>query len=92
MSITYTVLDKPSKLNFGFFNLLPKFHELAGEDPYRHISEFLITCSAMVPERIPEDQIRLRAFPFLCLVMLRTGYIICLLDLFLHGLHCINRF
>ena len=49
MSITYAVLDRPLKLNSGFINLLPKFHGLAGEDPYRHISEFLITCSAMVP-------------------------------------------
>ena len=64
MSITYAVLDKPLKLNSGFINLLPKFRRLAGEDPYRHISKFLITCSAMVPEGIPEDQIRLRAFPF----------------------------
>jgi len=64
MSITYAVSDKPLKLNSGFINLLPKFHGLAGEDTHRHISEFFITCSAMVPEGIPEDQIRLRAFPF----------------------------
>ena len=63
-SITYAALDKPLKLNSGFINLLPKFHGSAGEDPYRHISKFLITCSAMVPEGIPEDQITLRAFPF----------------------------
>ena len=62
--ITYTALDKPLKLNSGFINLLPKFCGLAGEDSYHHISEFLITCSAMVPEGIPEDQIGLRAFPF----------------------------
>ena len=64
MSITYAVLNKPLKLNSGFINLLSKFHGLAGENPYRHISEFLITYSAMVLEGIPEDQIRLRAFPF----------------------------
>ena len=63
ISITYAVLDKSLKLNSGFINLLPKFYGLAGEDPYRHISEFLITCSAMVPEGIPDDQIRLMAFP-----------------------------
>ena len=55
LSITYAALDKPLKLNSGFINLLPKFYGLAGDDPYRHISEFLITCSAMVPEGIPED-------------------------------------
>ena len=64
MSITYAVLDKRLKLNSGFINLLPKFHRLVGENPYRHISEFLITCSTMVPEGIPKDQIRLRVFPF----------------------------
>jgi len=66
MSITYAyaALDKPLKLNSEFINLLPKFHGLAGEDPHRHISEFLITCSSMVPEGIPKDQIRLRAFHF----------------------------
>ena len=47
MSITYAVLDKPLKLNSGFINLLPKFHGLTRDDPYRHISEFFITCSAM---------------------------------------------
>jgi len=64
MSITYAALDKPLKLNSEFINLLPKFHGLAGDDPYRHISEFLITCSPMMPRGILEDQIRFRAFPF----------------------------
>jgi len=48
MSITYAALDKPLKLNSGFINLLPKFHGLVGEDSYRHISEFLITCSTII--------------------------------------------
>jgi len=42
-------------------------HGLARDDPHRHISQFLITCSTMVPKGIPEDQIRLRAFPFFLL-------------------------
>jgi len=67
MSITYAVLVKSLKLNSGFINLLPKFHGLAGENPYRHISKFLITCSAMVPEGIPEEQIRLRVSLFFLL-------------------------
>jgi len=50
LSIIYVALDKPLKLNSGFINLLPKFHGLAGEDLYCHIGEFLITCSAMMPE------------------------------------------
>ncbi|VFR01668.1 unnamed protein product, partial [Cuscuta campestris] len=44
ISITYGELEKPLKLNSGFINLLPKFHGLPGEDPFRHISEFMITC------------------------------------------------
>ncbi|VFQ95093.1 unnamed protein product, partial [Cuscuta campestris] len=64
LAITYIELEKPLKLNSGFINLLPKFHGLPGEDPFRHISEFLITCGAMVPEGVAQDQIRLRAFPF----------------------------
>ncbi|VFQ84573.1 unnamed protein product [Cuscuta campestris] len=64
MSITYAVLEKPLKLNSGFLNMLPKFHGLPGEDPYRHVNEFLITCGAMEPEGVPQEKIRLRAFPF----------------------------
>ncbi|VFR01058.1 unnamed protein product [Cuscuta campestris] len=64
LAITYTELEKHLKLNSGFINLLPKFHGLPGEDPFRHISEFLITCGAMVPEGVAQDQIKLRAFPF----------------------------
>jgi len=47
LPITYPVLDWPRKLNFGFLNLLPKFHGLLGEDPYHHVNEFNITCSTM---------------------------------------------
>ncbi|VFR01059.1 unnamed protein product [Cuscuta campestris] len=64
LAITYTELEKHLKLNSGFINLLPKFHGLPGEDPFRHVSEFLITCGAMVPEGVAQDQIKLRAFPF----------------------------
>jgi len=64
LSVTYPILDRPLKLNSRFLNLLPKLHGLPGEDPYRHINEFIITCSTMQPEGITQDQIRLRAFPF----------------------------
>ncbi|KAK8309116.1 hypothetical protein V6Z12_D02G106300 [Gossypium hirsutum] len=63
-SITYPTLDKPLKLNSRFLNFLPKFNGLPGEDPYRHINEFIITCSTMQPDSIEEEQIKLRAFPF----------------------------
>ncbi|KAK8314869.1 hypothetical protein V6Z12_D01G200900 [Gossypium hirsutum] len=63
-SITYPTLDRPLKLNSGFLNLFPKFNGLPGEDPYRHINEFIITFSTMQPYDIEEEQIKLRAFPF----------------------------
>ncbi|KAK8260869.1 hypothetical protein V6Z12_D13G148100 [Gossypium hirsutum] len=63
-SITYPALDRPLKLNSGFLNLLPKFNGLLGEDPYRHMNEFIITCLTMQPDGIEEEQIKLRAFPF----------------------------
>lgn len=64
LSISYPALDRPLKLNSRILNLLPKFHGLPGEDPYRFINQFIITCSTMQPKGIPEDQIRLREFPF----------------------------
>ena len=44
ITIIYPVLDRPLKLDSEFLNLLPKFHGLLGEDPYRHNNEFIITC------------------------------------------------
>ena len=64
LSITYPVLDQPLQLNSRFSNLLPNFHRLLGEDLYHHIIEFVITCSAMQPKGISQDQTRLIAFPF----------------------------
>ncbi|KAF7831671.1 DNA-directed DNA polymerase [Senna tora] len=34
------------------------------EDPYQHLKEFHVVCSSMKPERVTEEQIKLRAFPF----------------------------
>jgi len=50
LSITYPVLHRTLKLNSEFLNLLPRFHGLPTEDSYRHINEFIITCSTMQPK------------------------------------------
>ncbi|RDY05583.1 hypothetical protein CR513_10558, partial [Mucuna pruriens] len=44
--------------------MLPKFHGLAGEDPHKHLNEFHVLCSTMRPQGIPEDYIKMKAFPF----------------------------
>ena len=64
LSILYPTLERPLKLNSGFLNLLPKFNGLPGEDPYRHINEFIITCSTMNVDGVEEDQIKLHTFSF----------------------------
>ncbi|RDX64052.1 hypothetical protein CR513_57437, partial [Mucuna pruriens] len=52
------------ELKSGLIHLLPKFHGLAGEDPYKHLKEFHVVCSTMRPQGIPEDYIKMKAFPF----------------------------
>ena len=45
--------------------LLSKFHGFAGEDPNKHLKEFHVVCLSMKPNGISEEQVKLRAFPFL---------------------------
>ncbi|RDX97828.1 hypothetical protein CR513_19352, partial [Mucuna pruriens] len=35
-----------------------------GEDPYKHLKEFHVVCSTMRLQGIPEDYIKMKAFPF----------------------------
>ncbi|KAK7359569.1 hypothetical protein VNO77_01530 [Canavalia gladiata] len=64
LCIQYPDVDAPFELKSGLIHLLPKFHGLAGEDPHKHLKEFHIVCSTMRPQGIPEDHIKLKAFPF----------------------------
>ncbi|RDY04772.1 hypothetical protein CR513_11470, partial [Mucuna pruriens] len=52
------------KLKSSLIHLLPKFHGLAREDPYKHLKEFHVVCSTMRPQGILEDYIKMKAFPF----------------------------
>ncbi|RDX89493.1 hypothetical protein CR513_28778, partial [Mucuna pruriens] len=52
------------ELKSGLIHLLPKFHGLAGEDPYKHLKEFHVVCSTMRLQGIPKDYIKMKAFPF----------------------------
>ncbi|KAF7814553.1 uncharacterized protein G2W53_028522 [Senna tora] len=48
----------------GLIHLLPKFRGLRNKDPYNHLKEFHVVCFSMKLDRITEDRIKLRAFPF----------------------------
>jgi len=52
------------ELKSGFIHLLSIFNGLAGEDPHTHLKEFHIVCIDMKPNRVDEEQVKLKAFPF----------------------------
>nr|XP_027067750.1 uncharacterized protein LOC113693401 [Coffea arabica] len=52
------------ELKSGLIHLLPSFHGLPGEEPYKHLQEFDVMCNSMKPPGITEEQIKMRAFPF----------------------------
>ncbi|RDX93565.1 hypothetical protein CR513_24162, partial [Mucuna pruriens] len=52
------------ELKFGLIHLLPKFHGLTREDPYKHLKEFHVVCFTMRLQGILEDYIKMKAFPF----------------------------
>ncbi|KAF7843943.1 DNA-directed DNA polymerase [Senna tora] len=54
----------PLELKSGLSHLLTKFKGLTNEDPYNHLKEFHVVYSSMKPDRITEEHIKLRAFPF----------------------------
>ncbi|RDY11558.1 hypothetical protein CR513_03749, partial [Mucuna pruriens] len=55
------------ELKSSLIHLLPKFHGLVVKvqsDPHKHLKEFHVVCSTMRPQGIPEDHIKMKAFPF----------------------------
>ncbi|CAN6483056.1 unnamed protein product [Victoria cruziana] len=45
-------------------NMLPSFHRLANEDPYRHLDMFLDVCATVKISNVEDGALRLRLFPF----------------------------
>ncbi|CAN6475988.1 unnamed protein product [Victoria cruziana] len=45
-------------------NMLPSFHSLENEDPYRHLDKFLDICATVRISHIEDDALRLQLFPF----------------------------
>ncbi|XP_071921786.1 uncharacterized protein [Coffea arabica] len=66
LCITFPSLNDntPFELKSGLIHLLPSFHGLPGEEPYKHLQEFDVVCNSMKPPGITEEQIKMRAFPF----------------------------
>ena len=59
--ITFLNLDNntPFELKFGLIHILPFFHGLPGEEPYKHLQEFDVVCTSMKPSRTTEKQIKM---------------------------------
>ncbi|XP_027062791.1 uncharacterized protein [Coffea arabica] len=66
LCITFPSLNDNTsfELKSGLIHLLPSFHGLPGEEPYKHLQEFDVVCNSMKPPEITEKQIKMRAFPF----------------------------
>ncbi|CAN6440466.1 unnamed protein product [Victoria cruziana] len=52
------------EIKASMINMLPSFHGLESEYPYRHLDEFLDICAAVRISHIEDDALRLRLFPF----------------------------
>ena len=65
LCITFPTLDATTtfELKSVLIHLLPTFHGLASEDPYKHLKKLHVVCTSMKPTGVTEDQIKLRAFP-----------------------------
>ncbi|XP_071905863.1 uncharacterized protein [Coffea arabica] len=66
LCITFPTLAKNTafELKLGLIHLLPSFHDLSGEKPHKHVTEFEVVCSSIKSPGVTEEQIRLRAFSF----------------------------
>ena len=49
LCITYTDIEEAFELKSGLIHLLPTFHDIAGEDPHKHLKKFHVVCSTMRP-------------------------------------------
>ncbi|XP_027166055.1 uncharacterized protein LOC113766022 [Coffea eugenioides] len=66
LCITFSSLSENTsfELKSGLIALLPSFHGLSSEEPYKHLQEFDVVCNSMKLSGITEEQIKMRAFPF----------------------------
>ncbi|XP_031105706.1 uncharacterized protein LOC116010433 [Ipomoea triloba] len=64
LCIQHPALEVGFELRSGLIQLLLTFRGLENEDPHKHLKEFHVVCSSFKPQRVTEDQIKLRVFPF----------------------------
>ncbi|KAL0319774.1 UNVERIFIED_CONTAM: hypothetical protein Sradi_5238900 [Sesamum radiatum] len=64
LSIEYPTSDVDFELKSDLIHLLPTFRGLVGEDPHKHLKEFMWCVFGMRLQGITEEQVKLRAFPF----------------------------
>ncbi|XP_027093561.2 uncharacterized protein [Coffea arabica] len=66
LCIIFPSLDDntPFELKSSLIHLLPSFHGLPGEEPYKYLQEFDVVCNSMKLPSITEEQVKMRAFPF----------------------------
>ena len=55
LCITYPTTTGNFELKLGLIYLLPLFSRRAGEDPHKHLREFIIVCEGMRPHGITEE-------------------------------------
>jgi len=51
-------------LKSKFIELLPKFQGLDGENPHKHLHEFMVICVTTKPSDVSKYEVYMRAFPF----------------------------
>ena len=54
----------PFKIKHSLFQMLPSFHGLESEDPFKYVDAFLEICSTAFLNNISDDALRLQLFPF----------------------------
>ena len=62
--IHFPALKTNFELKPSFLSRLPSFKGLPNEDPYEHIEEFIKMCDTISITGVPNEAIRLRAFPY----------------------------
>ncbi|KAI3759635.1 hypothetical protein L6452_07590 [Arctium lappa] len=62
--IRYPTEEVSVELKTGLIHLLPRFHGLASEDPYKHMTEFHMVCLGMNLHDTAVENIKLKALSF----------------------------